>query len=79
MISDVVVLRSLPEEVLKSVGACLACVSGAAFRTEYLSAIQTAGFEKVEVLEQIPAPADLIQGDPVGKTILEGLGLTPEK
>jgi arsenite methyltransferase len=79
MISDIVLLKPLPEAVLKSVGAYLACVSGAILKNEYLSAIQESGFEKVVVLEETPAPIDLIQNDPLGKTLLEGLGLTPQK
>jgi SAM-dependent methyltransferase len=78
MISDIVLLKPLPEAVLKSVGAYLACVSGAILKNEYLGAIQEAGFEELAIMEEIPAPVDLIQNDPLGKTLLEDLGLGPE-
>jgi arsenite methyltransferase len=79
MISDIVLLKPLPEAVLKSVGAYLACVSGAILKNEYLSAIQEAGFEKVTVLEETPAPTDLIQNDPVEGTLCKGWVLLPKK
>jgi SAM-dependent methyltransferase len=48
-ISDVVLLRELPEELRDSAAAYAACVSGAMLRAKYLELIRQAGFERVDI------------------------------
>ena len=57
MISDIVLLRDLPESVRSSKKAYAACIAGAVKKTEYLDAIRRAGFEHVEILSEKPAGA----------------------
>ncbi len=52
VISDLVLVAPLPEAVRKSVEAYVGCVAGASFKQDYLQAIATAGFERVEVVEE---------------------------
>jgi arsenite methyltransferase len=49
MISDLVLLKDLPESIKKSVRAYTACIAGAMKREEYLKVIENAGFQQVEV------------------------------
>ena len=46
MVSDIVLLRELPEEIRNSVAAYTACVAGAETKESYLGAIRKAGFRK---------------------------------
>lgn len=48
-VSDLVLLRPLPDAVLESVEAYVGCVAGAALRDEYLGAIRNGGFRNVAV------------------------------
>ena len=49
MVSDLVLERPLPPQVLESMDAYLGCVGGAALRAEYLATIEGAGFSEVRV------------------------------
>jgi SAM-dependent methyltransferase len=79
MISDLVWLQEIPKALLESVGAYVACLSGAVKREAYLEAVVAAEFEKVRVVEETPVPFDLFQGDPLGQTITGKLNLSPEQ
>jgi SAM-dependent methyltransferase len=79
MISDIVWLREIPKALLESVGAYVACLSGAVKQEEYLEAVKAAGFEKVRVVEETPVPFDLFQGDPLGQTLMKQMNLSPEQ
>lgn len=48
-ISDIVLMKELPEEVRDSLSAWSSCVSGAITEEEYVGAIERAGFENVKV------------------------------
>lgn len=58
MVSDVVLLRPLPDAVRRSPEAYVACVAGASLKDEYLDAIQAAGFQDVCVVGEMPYAAD---------------------
>lgn len=51
MVSDLVLLKELPEEVKKRAHPA-SCVAEAIMRDEYLKAIEKAGFEEVKVVEE---------------------------
>ncbi|MFX0113335.1 MAG: arsenite methyltransferase [Candidatus Hodarchaeota archaeon] len=52
MVSDIVLLRPLPEQVRNSLAAYAGCVAGAMLKEEYLEAIKAAGFENIEIVSQ---------------------------
>ncbi|MGB9592608.1 MAG: arsenite methyltransferase [Anaerolineae bacterium] len=58
MVSDVVLLRQLPEFVRGSLEAYVACVAGASLKDAYLDAIRAAGFQDVRVVGEIPYALD---------------------
>jgi arsenite methyltransferase len=63
VVSDLVLLRPLSEEVRRSVEAYVGCVAGAALREDYLRAIADAGFRDIEVVEERSyGDADLFGG-----------------
>jgi len=63
VVSDLVLLRPLSEEVRRSVEAYVGCVAGAAQKEDYLRAIRDAGFRDVEVVEERSyGDADLFGG-----------------
>lgn len=79
MVSDIVLLRELPEFIRESVEAYVGCVSGAALRDDYLDSIRSAGFENVNVIDESEFSLDCVTSDPTGRAILDGLNLSNEK
>lgn len=66
VVSDLVLLRPLPEALRASVSAYVGCIAGASLRDEYLQHMRDAGFTHVEVVEEtgyagldMEAPAEL--------------------
>ena len=79
MVSDIVLLKELPEGVKESVAAYLSCVAGASSKEEYLTAIRWAGFQETRVLAEDAFPVELFASDPTAKEIVKNLKLSPEK
>jgi SAM-dependent methyltransferase len=52
MVSDMVIIKTLPEEVRESIHSYTGCVAGAVPEAEYLALIRQAGFSNVRVVEQ---------------------------
>jgi SAM-dependent methyltransferase len=59
MISDVVLLKELPEQVRTSVEAYVGCVAGAILKDQYLAIMRGAGFEDVRIVDESYAAVDL--------------------
>ena len=79
MVSDIVVLKELPDFVRESVDAYVGCVSGAMKKEEYLKAVKEAGFEKVKVIDESIFPLDSFIDDPAAKVIMADLKITPDQ
>jgi arsenite methyltransferase len=73
MVSDIVLLKRLPDFVKNSIDAYVGCVAGASTKDRYLNAIKTAGFEDVTVIDESVFPLDCITSDPTGQAILKSL------
>ena len=58
MVSDIVLLKKLPDFVKESIEAYVGCVSGAATKDRYLKAINSAGFKDVKVIDESVFPLD---------------------
>jgi arsenite methyltransferase len=71
MVSDIVLLRELPEFIRDSVSAYVGCISGAMLKNDYLTAIERAGFKDVTVVEETVFPVDLVLDDPGARAIIK--------
>ncbi|MFH1448360.1 MAG: arsenite methyltransferase [Candidatus Micrarchaeota archaeon] len=79
MISDIVLKKELPDYIKNSIEAYVGCVSGAMLKREYVEAITTAGFQEIEIIDEIRVPAELWASSPVAKATIENLKITSEK
>ena len=79
MISDMVLLNKLPDDVKNSVLAYVGCISGAELKTEYLKMMEKAGFKNVEVIEETQMPLDQMLSDATAKAIIKELKLTKKR
>jgi len=79
MISDMVLLKELPDSIKNSIEAYIGCVSGAIKRDEYIDAVKAAGFQEVSIIDETSFPIECMANDPTTKTIIRNLEITPEE
>lgn len=79
MISDIVLLKELPDFIKTSIKAYVGCVSGAMMRDEYIETIIEAGFEEIKIIETTTLPVNNIANDPTAKEIIENFNIPLEK
>ena len=72
MVSDIALLKELPSEIKGSIAAYVGCVAGATTRKEYLATVAAAGFQAVEVVNEISAKGIYSSG--TAQAIAENLG-----
>lgn len=78
MISDIVLLRDLPEVIKESVAAYVGCIAGAVLKQDYLDAIRGAGFQDIQVMGEDVFSLEWAEHDPTVGAIIEGLHLSRE-
>jgi len=79
MVSDIVLLKELPDFIRNSVSAYVGCLSGAVMKDCYLEIMRSAGFSDVAVVEEKSFPVDYMLSDPTGKAVLETFKQSPAK
>jgi SAM-dependent methyltransferase len=79
MVSDIILLKELPEEIRNSVAAYVGCEADAITKKEYLEAIEAAGFEETKVLSEATFPTELLANDPTAREVAKNLKLSREK
>jgi SAM-dependent methyltransferase len=79
MVSDIVLLKELPEIIRKNVQAYIGCVAGAEMKNKYLELIEDAGFQKVKVIEESLFPVDYAINDPTAQKIVKASKMPAEK
>ncbi len=79
MVSDIVLLKELPEIIRKNVQAYIGCVAGAEMKNKYLKIIEDAGFQKVKVIEESIFPIDYVISDPTAQKIIKDSKMPAEK
>jgi len=78
MVSDIVLLKELPDFIKESVEAYISCVSGASMKDEYLNLIQMAGFQEVKMIDETVFPTECVTNDPNVKRIIDELKIPLE-
>ena len=78
MVSDVVLMKELPESIRTSVEAYIGCLSGAMMKGDYIKAIAGAGFKNIQVLDETLFPLDVMANDPTAQAILDTPRVSPE-
>ena len=79
MVSDMVLLRPLPDFIMHSAAAYIGCVGGAVLKDDYLEAIRGAGFKEVEVIEGNNMPLDLLTSDESVRAVIADLKISREE
>ena len=79
MVSDIVLLKELPDFIKDSIEAYIGCLSGAILKDEYIEAIREAGFQEVRIAEETSFPIECMANDPTAKAVIKNLTIPPEK
>jgi len=79
MVSDIVLLKKLPEIIIKNVQAYIECVSGAVMKDNYLQMIRNAGFREVKIIEENHFPVENMISDPAAQLITKTSGMSAQK
>jgi arsenite methyltransferase len=79
MVSDIVLMKELPEFVKSSVAAYIGCVAGAMKKSDYLRAIEEAGFKQVQIVDETVFPADNLTDDETVQKLGETLEIGKEQ
>ena len=79
MISDLVLLRELPDFIKNSVEAYIGCLSGAVMKDEYLEAIKAAGFQGVRIVDETFFPIECLANDPTAEAVIKNSKIPLEK
>ena len=69
MVSDIVLMKKLPEIIKKNIQAYIGCLSGAEKKDVYLKTIENAGFKEVKVVEENFFPIENMANDPTAQAI----------
>jgi arsenite methyltransferase len=79
MISDIVLLKEIPDAILKNVSAYIGCISGAEKKNDYINQIKKAGFTNVQIVEETAMPVEALVSDETANQILKELEMSREK
>ena len=71
MVSDIVLLKELPDFIKNSIEAYIGCLSGAMMRDEYIGAIKAVGFQDVRIIDETSFPIEFMANDPTAQAIIE--------
>ena len=79
MISDMVLLKPIPQAILDNISAYIGCISGAEIKTEYINHIKQAGFKNVKIIEETTLPYEALVSEETAAQILKELNMSIEK
>jgi len=78
-ISDIVLLKELPEKIKNSVEAYVGCISGAIFKDKYLQLLKDAGFTEIKVDNETSYELKVVINEPRAKALRTETGITEEE
>jgi len=76
MVSDMVLVRELPDSIKNSVAAYIGCLSGAIMKDKYIEAIKAAGFKQVRIIDETSLATDYTPEDPIVQALVNDSGIT---
>ena len=79
MVSDITLLKELPDFIRESVAAYVGCISGALMKDEYIGVIGEAGFREVKIVDETVFPIECMANDPMAKAIIDKVSMSMEQ
>ncbi len=78
MVSDIVLLREIPDYIRNSIKAYVGCLAGAETKDEYLATVKAAGFIEVKIVGETTFPMEFMTNDPTVQAVVKNLALPSE-
>ena len=78
-ISDIVLLKNLPDYIQNSFEAYIGCISGALMKDKYLKLIKEAGFKDITINDESLFPVELVINDSVAQEIIKKEKISTEE
>jgi len=78
MVSDLVLVKELPDAIKDSVEAYVGCLAGAIMKEEYISYIKKAGFKDIKIMGQVNYPVEAMANDITARVVKNNPSLTKE-
>ncbi|MFA6281270.1 MAG: arsenite methyltransferase [Candidatus Omnitrophota bacterium] len=78
MVSDLVLLKELPDKIKKSIEAYVGCLAGASLKDKYIGCIKEAGFQDIKIISQISYPIEAMANDITARIIKNNPGIKCE-
>jgi SAM-dependent methyltransferase len=79
MVSDIVLIKELPDAIKNSVEAYVGCLSGAIMKNDYIETIRNVGFREVKIIEETHFPIEYMVNDPTAKALIKKSKVSVEK
>lgn len=79
MVSDIVLLKELPNDIRNSISAYVGCVAGALKKDSYIEVIRKTGFDEVTIVEEIAFPLECFINNPADRSFIDELIITPQQ
>jgi ubiquinone/menaquinone biosynthesis C-methylase UbiE len=79
LISDMVLLKDIPEALRENVLAYVGCISGAEMKSTYTRMTENAGFKEVKVVEETRLKPEQVLSDATARALMEELNLSREQ
>jgi ubiquinone/menaquinone biosynthesis C-methylase UbiE len=79
MISDMVLLKEIPEAIVKNVEAYIGCIAGAEKKEDYINQIKHAGFKDIQIMEETELPFEALISDATAQQVMKELKITKKK
>jgi SAM-dependent methyltransferase len=79
MISDIVLVKELPQVILDSIEAYVGCVAGAMLKDDYLGLVKEAGFKDIQIAGETTTSPDMWLNDTLAQSIMVQLNLSKEE
>jgi ubiquinone/menaquinone biosynthesis C-methylase UbiE len=79
VVSDIVLLKELPESVRTNLGAYIGCLSGAILKNQYIDLIKRAGFRDVSIQNESSSSTDWMPNDPTVNAMMRSFEISREE
>jgi SAM-dependent methyltransferase len=76
IVSDIVLMKELPDFIKNNMSAYVGCISGAIIKDDYLNAIKKAGFTDIKIIDDASFPLKYIVSDDTATIIKNDLNLS---
>jgi len=75
MVSDLVLVKDLPDAIKESIEAYVGCLAGAVKKEDYLAYTKEAGFKDIKIIGETNYPIEAMANDATAKAVMKNLSI----